>query len=199
MIYILGAGGHAAVVKDAIGPLEETCYVEAYDEYAIKPDGLIAIGIGDIAKRVNAFGRYDPVRIPAITHDRAIIAVGAQIFAGTQIMAGAIVQPDSVIGANTIINTGAQIDHDCHIGAHCHVAPGAILCGGAMLGERCFIGAGAVIIQGVVLDDETSIPAQSLVAGPSDIRRPQRHVRGHRGAGASERTKEAFGTVSDDT
>lgn len=99
----------------------------------------------DLDERLSAAG----FMFSALVHPASWVASSATLAYGVQVMAGAIIQPDSRIDRNVIINTRASVDHDCTIGQHVHIAPGATLCGGVQVGDGAFIGAGAVIIQGI--------------------------------------------------
>lgn len=98
-----------------------------------------------------------------VVHSSAIIARDALLMEGTQIMAGAILQPSCRIGVNSIINTKASVDHDCVIGHHVHVAPGVTLSGGVSIGDEAHIGTGAVIIQNMTIGSGSLVGAGSVV------------------------------------
>jgi sugar O-acyltransferase (sialic acid O-acetyltransferase NeuD family) len=168
---ILGAGGHAKVLREILGwhwlLIEDDALVEVGD--------TVVVGVGDMGKRRALFERFRG-RVQSVWDRRVWLSDSVEPGEGFQFMAGVIIQPNCVIGDNVLINTRASVDHDCRIGSHTHIAPGAILCGGVTLGEGCFIGAGAVIVQGVTLEAGTFVPAGTIVAGPDDFRMPQRVV-----------------------
>lgn len=171
MICILGAGGHARVLAGILDLLHLPYRMSKSDDD--RPEEVLVIGIGDIAKRRDIYNRRPAVF--NLVHPSAVVAAGTiGKWSGAQVMAGAVINPGASIGSNVIINTRASIDHDCNIGHHCHIAPGAILCGNVTVGDESFIGAGAIVVQGVSLDPGSFIPAGSLVVGPHDIRRPLR-------------------------
>lgn len=116
--------------------------------------GLVAVRLGVAGK---LFG-------PALIHPKASVA-RSSIGCGTVVMAGAIVQPDSLIGEHVIINTNSSVDHDCVIGNFCHVAPGATLCGNVTLGCGAFIGAGAIVAPGVRVGRWQFVKAGTVVKG----------------------------------
>ena len=138
--------------------------VLAYDPQSI----VLVNGVGSIARqtaRRMIFERFlqkgyhfEPVRHPA-----AIVAPDVNPSEGTQIMAGAILQPGCVLGCNTIINTGAVLDHDCRIGDHVHIAPGAVLSGAVSIGHETHVGTRAAIIQGLTIGAGSIIGAGSVV------------------------------------
>jgi UDP-perosamine 4-acetyltransferase len=175
---IIGAGGHAKVVADAIiyagGVVEgfldpnieigKTILDQAVlggDDYLnniVIEEFHLANGIGTTPTKVNVgneirkkiFKKYfeKGFSFPPIIHSSASVSKYSELGDGVQIMAGAIVQPSVKIGKNTIINTKSSIEHDCVIGDDCHIAPAATLCGGVTVGDNCFIGAGAIIYPG---------------------------------------------------
>lgn len=189
-VIVVGGGGHALVVIEALrlvgaeiagiadpgGAAAARAFgltVLGGDDavFVLGPDQVqLANGIGSIEamdRRGALFRRFTArgYRFATVLHPRAVIGTGVVLEQGVQVMAGAIIQCFSKIGADTIVNTAAAIDHGCTIGESCHIAPGATLCGDVTLGERCHIGAGATIIQGL------SIGAGSLVAAGAVVTR----------------------------
>jgi UDP-perosamine 4-acetyltransferase len=186
-VAVLGGGGHGRVVIEAllragatvfgvIDPKPEAAlpvgvrYLGA-SLAAIEPGSAdVAIGVGSIdVGAANPRPRlFDEARaagfaVRSVCHPSAILAADVKLGAGSQVMAGAILQPGVTLGVNCIVNTGASLDHDCRIGDHVHVAPGAVLSGGVVVGRGCHIGVGAVIIQGIRIADEALIPAGAVI------------------------------------
>lgn len=185
---VLGAGGHARVVIDALQAMGHPV-IAALDSDPAKAgttilgvpilaedslrqfapaDVLLANGIGGIADtslRQEVFHRIKEHGFEAATvrHPTAIISRYAEIREGAQIMAGAIVQACTVVGVNAIVNTGARVDHDCHIGDHVHIAPGAMLSGGAHIGDGAHVGIGAIILQSRVIGPGAVVGAGAVV------------------------------------
>jgi acetyltransferase-like isoleucine patch superfamily enzyme len=98
------------------------------------------------------------------------------------VFAGAVIQPDSVLGSHAIINTGATVDHDCHIGNFVHVAPGCNLAGAVTLKEGAFMGIGSRAIPGVTVEAWTTVGAGATVVhdlpgGITAVGTPARPVR----------------------
>lgn len=174
-VIVIGAGGHAKVVLDAllVGGFEVAAVVDADpalhggellglpivgDDSAVlarDPATLaLANGIGSTGnpalrqKMFDTFSRHG-YSFQTVTHPSAVIGRAVCLDQGAQIMAGAVIQPGCRVGPNAIVNTGARIDHDCEIGAHAHVAPGAVLSGGVIVQQCAHVGAGAVVRQGI--------------------------------------------------
>lgn len=186
-VIILGGGGHAKVLihmllsahRQILGytdPDETRLPIldvkrlgddEAVFEYRPEEAHLVnGVGsVGSTALREKIYDRFNAKRysFASVIHPSATIASGVQLSEGVQIMAGAIIQPGSGVGANAIVNTGAIVDHDCVVGAHAHIAPGAVLSGGVRVGPGAHIGTGACIIQGVSIGAGSVVGAGAVV------------------------------------
>ncbi|MGF6995085.1 acetyltransferase [Paraburkholderia sp. GAS32] len=187
-LYVLGGGGHAKVVIDALtvggatiaGLIDPRLEVGAIvlgvpviggDEWMTKldPQGAqLANGIGATVKsRVNRklFDLWSTqgFSFVSVVHPSAIVSAEVELAQGCQIMAGAILQPHAKIGVGTVINTAVSIDHDCVVGAHCFIAPSVTLCGGATIGEGSFVGAGATLLPGVKVGNNALVAAGAVV------------------------------------
>jgi sugar O-acyltransferase (sialic acid O-acetyltransferase NeuD family) len=184
-ILVLGAGGHGKVVADILGCAGEPVMGFLDDDPATwgatrlglpvlggivtfrehLPGGLI-LGMGSIAARTKIVeflgGEARGLWCNAI-HPRAIVARSVQLGCGVAVMAGAVVNPESVLGDHSVINTGATVDHDCTIGAYAHIGPGAHLAGSIRVGHAAFIGIGASVTQCLAIGDGAIIGAGSVV------------------------------------
>jgi len=172
-IAIVGAGGHARVIADAIKKKKKDTIIGFFDDntllhgkflneikvidkianlqkFVSKNDHLI-IAIGDNQKRREYFELFKQkgYSFTIVIHPSAVVSSSATIQEGTVIFAGAIINPNAVIGSNVIINTGAIIEHDNKIHNHSHVAPGASLGGNVIVGENTLVGIGANVNKGV--------------------------------------------------
>jgi sugar O-acyltransferase (sialic acid O-acetyltransferase NeuD family) len=183
-IAIIGAGGHAKVVADAIlaaggrqlvgffddDPLRAGEYlghpvlgrIETWRHHAI--DSFV-IGIGDNLMRKRHFEDLASAgaEFATVVHPRAVIGGGVTLGAGTVVLANAAVNSGTLIGANSILNTACTVDHECTIGAHVHFAPGVNLAGEVRIGEGVFAGIGAKIIPRISVGDWASIGAGAVV------------------------------------
>jgi sugar O-acyltransferase (sialic acid O-acetyltransferase NeuD family) len=174
-LVILGAGGHAKVLIEALRAQGNSDALAALDNnqelWGRKVQGVpvlggddllpglvesglgrFAIGLGgvkDNRPRKQLFERALDLGLEPVTviHPSAIISPSAELGPGCQVLPGAVINADAKLGANVIINTRAVVEHDCRLGSHVHVASGAVLCSGCSLGEGVHIGAGAVVRQ----------------------------------------------------
>jgi len=192
-VIIIGAGGHAKVVANALqlsgvniigltdannalhGTSVLDCPVLGNDEIIRtyeKTDLNLVVGIGSTEPdkiRRHIFERFlhDGYSFLTCVHPSTIVASDVELGIGTQIMAGAIVQPGCKIGMNSIINTSASVDHDCRIGDHAHIAPGTVLGGTVIIGDGAHIGTNATVIENVFVGSKAMVAAGACVI--SDI------------------------------
>ena len=187
-VIILGAGGHAKVIAEALilsgreilgfvtPDLKEgtvfNCSTVLGDDsvildYSVDDVDLVN-GVGtlpkknlrwDIASTMRDKGYY----FATVTHPNTIIASDTVLQEGTQVMAGVVLQPGTIIGKDSIINTGVIIDHDCTIAENCHLAPGVICSGNVSIGKNVHIGTGAKVIHGINIGSESIIAAGSTI------------------------------------
>jgi len=183
-LLLIGAGGHAKVVYDALRRGSDAFDLEVrddnpafngqqfFDSTIITPVGnflalstSIHIAIGN--NRVRAkFGRELQKMgksFCSIIHPMAILSPDTDIGEGGFASAGTILGPMARIGICVIMNHGAIIDHDCQIGDWVHIAPNATLGGGVRIGEGSLIGAGAVILPGLSIGAWSIIGAGAVV------------------------------------
>ncbi|UPJ51962.1 acetyltransferase [Bradyrhizobium sp. 200] len=186
-VIIIGAGGHAAVVADALmaSGIEVVGFTDAdprrhggrhvglpvlgADEHVLsgyrQDDIMLANGIGatEFRQKVQTGYQQTGWRFMTVQHPSAIVSRRAQIGSGVQMLAGSIVQIGASIGEGSIVNTGAVIEHDCEVGSFVHAAPRALLCGEVKVGSGSHIGAGAVVKQGLRLGPHTLVGAGAVV------------------------------------
>ncbi|WP_018132196.1 acetyltransferase [Effusibacillus pohliae] len=126
-------------------------------------NGIGSVAAPDLRKRIFESFKGLGYEFTSVVHPSAVISAEAELAEGVQVMAGAIIQTGSSIGANTIVNTKVSVDHDCAIGNHVHLAPGVTLSGGVQVGDEVHIGTGATVIQGVRIGKNSIIGAGALV------------------------------------
>ncbi|WP_051686181.1 acetyltransferase [Rheinheimera texasensis] len=189
-VVLLGAGGHAKVVLDA---LQLSGYrvngVISPDLVAMKAThwrglpvlgaddalnllsqetDLLANGLGMLPAQTRRRQLFLDVKMAGfqfvqVLHPAAVISDSAKLGEGVQVFAGAVIQADAEVADNVIINTRAVVEHDTYVGAHSHLAPGAVVCGQVAIGCDVFVGAGATVIQGIRVGDGAVIGAGTAV------------------------------------
>ena len=96
-------------------------------------------------------------------HPMVAIAQGCQIGAGVHMMAGAVVNPDSVVGDHVHIDTRASLDHDSVLGRCASLGPTAATGGGCRIGECTAVAIGAVVVHGVTIGAHSVVGAGATV------------------------------------
>lgn len=188
-VILLGAGGHAKVLLDALKLLEiqisgvcdplqpatgglSRLQWYANDDTVLHMDtstiGLVnAIGsTRDTAMRRDMFKKFKTTgfHFISVIHPASCVSQSdMDIGQGLQALAGSVINASVSIGENVLVNTHAVVEHDCTIGSHTHVASGAILCGGCLVGDNVHIGAGAVIKQGITIGSGSVIASGAVV------------------------------------
>lgn len=171
-VMILGAGGDAQVIADAVqraceagaawevvGFLDDNPALAGQMRLGLpilgsistlaqyRHDGCV-IRIGDKRLRQRLFDqlRAQGEQIVTIIHPRAVIAPDVTVGAGAVIFVGVVVNAGSTIGENVVLNTGCTVDHHNFIADHAHIAPGVHLDGDVRIGEGAFVGIGATVM-----------------------------------------------------
>lgn len=189
-IILLGGGGHCKSIIDTIqtsnlykivGIIDLKQNIGQYingievvdsDENLMKykkagiENAFISIGsIGNtlVRRKLYDLAKKIGFNIPKIIDNSAIVSKDTEIFDGTFIGKGAIVNTKSVIGLNCIINSGSIVEHDCSIDDFVHISSGVTLCGGVRIGENTHIGANSTVIQYKTIGENVVIGAGSVV------------------------------------
>lgn len=187
-IVVLGAGGHARSIIDAIessgvydivglvAPKGESGY-RKYEiigsDFDLKSIfarnvkhaamGLGFLGNSDLRERLYQNCLDIGFDFPAIVDPTAVIAMDAQIQDGAFVGKLAVVNSAACIEPMSIVNTGALVDHDSVIGRYSHLAPGSVVCGNVRIAPSVFIGAGSTVINDISIGEHALIGAGSVV------------------------------------
>ena len=185
-LVVLGSGGHAKVIIEAVRARSPDRHIVLLDDNAEAtdrtvlgipvsgprtwlasnlPGAPVALGIGDNRARLAVLewllsqGR----EVETVIHPSAIVGATVEIGPGAFLAAGSVAIADTRIGRAAIINTAASVDHDCDIGDAVHIGPGVRLCGNVRVGARSLVGVGAAVRPGVTIGADTIIGAGSAV------------------------------------
>ncbi len=199
---VWGAGGHGAVVAEAIRaagdevagfadlhPPDETCLAESELVQALLRHELplgatrVALGIGSNQARERAWRLLPAKLAPPVIHPFAWCSPSARIGPGTVVLPQAVINPRVTVGEATIVNSGSIVEHDCVLGTACHVSPGAVLAGEVSLGARAWVGARAVILPRRSIGQDVIIGAGAVVTrdverGATVVGNPARQLEG---------------------
>lgn len=188
---ILGGGGHAKVLIDAL-----QMSGAAIPRAVLDPDpsrwgqslwgvpilggddllpelkgrgiGYFTVGLGSVGdsqprKRLFDLGVSFHLKPLSVIHPSAVFSRRVKMGEGSQIFPGSVVNAGAALGVNVIINSGAVVEHDCVVGDHVHVATGAHLAGAVRIGAGAHIGIGATVKQGIAIGESAVVGAGAVV------------------------------------
>jgi sugar O-acyltransferase (sialic acid O-acetyltransferase NeuD family) len=188
-VLIIGAGGHARVVADAllsrarigekyevIGFLDDDENLQDREQLGIRILGRISeiekfeheaviVGIGDNLTRQRLYLELKKrgENIITVIHPSTTLAPNVVVGDGTVILAGVVVNSGARIGSNVILNTACTVGHDLVIYSHAHICPGVNLGGGVTVGEGAFVGIGSAVVQYKTIDNWAVVGAGAAV------------------------------------
>lgn len=181
-LVIIGASGHGKVIADIARKSGYTDILFLDDNEAVKQCGgykvagtskdaetyadyefVVAIGNAQIRQNIQEILIQKGLQLATLVHPNAVIAERVTISEGTVVMAGAVINPDTVIGRGCIINTCASVDHDCILADFVHVSVGVHVAGTVTIGERTWIGAGATVSNNIAITHDCMIGAGAVV------------------------------------
>lgn len=188
-VVVWGSGGHGKVLVDALLASDRWNVIGILDDDHAKvgqevlgvpimssAGGLkvllrkmdvkgIAIGIGDNYIRERKFQevRACGLKLVNVIHPTAHLSRFVELGKGVAILAGATINPGTVIEDNVCVNTAASIDHDNHLCNGSHVFPNATLAGNVRLEDFAYVGSGAVVKPGVVIHKYSYVGAGAVV------------------------------------
>ncbi len=188
-LMIIGGGGHALVVAEAVqaagvtpaGYYDDNAeavlgqrlgvpYLGTLAGISLTDEDLYIVAIGDVAlrRRVQQSLPYDLGA--TIIHAESFVAPSATLGTGIFVAPKAMIHSFASIDDHCIINSAAVIEHECAIGENSHIAPGAILGGGVQVGAHTLVGLGARVLPGVRIGGGCTIGAGAVVTRdvPSD-------------------------------
>jgi UDP-perosamine 4-acetyltransferase len=194
----LGAGGHAAVVVEALnasGGYEIVGLTDLRRELwgtkllgvpILGDDGQLSlqydqavshafIGLGgasDTAPRRRLFelAKSHGFDVIDVLHPTAVLSLSARTGNGLTLLANAVVNANAELGQNVLVNTGAIVEHDCALADHVHVAIGARLASGVRVATGAHIGAGATVLEGRSIGSAAVVGAGSVVHSDVEAR-----------------------------
>jgi len=181
---IVGAGGHAKVVMDALlssGYAISGCYDDNPSLFGTEPvpgvrvlggtsllerdwqKGIrVIVAVGDNAIRRHLSLRWK-VEYGVAMAPSAVLGKGVKVGHGAMVLPSATINIDSVVGNHAILNTSCSVDHDCNIDDYAHIAPGCHLGGDVSVGEGTFLGVGTSVIPGVRIGRWSIVGAGAVV------------------------------------
>lgn len=188
-LIIVGAGGHGKVVADCadcMAQYDEIYFLDSLHkpgskvadwevkgepddfEKLINPDTefFVAVGNNHVRAKLLLNMQEKGANIATLVHPSASIGKQVTLGKGTVVLAGAVINILSSVGAGCIVNTSATVDHDCQLGDFVHIAPGVNLAGTVTLENYVFIGAGGTVIPNMTIGANATVGAGATVIRP---------------------------------
>jgi len=185
-ILIIGSGGHAGVVIDAIekgGYYNIVGLIDDFAEVGLIKHGYQILGrredigniyksygepylfiaVGDNKSREEIHSKNQGFSYPPIIHPSASVGKGVRIMLGSFVAAGAVINSNSEVQQFSIINTGASLDHDSVLCSYASLNPKSATGGRVVIGYRSTIGMGAMIRDGVRIGADCTIGMGAVV------------------------------------
>lgn len=188
-VLIIGASGHAKVIIDifeknkweVVGLIDDNLNIsEVILGYKVlgKVDEIpqiiqkiktnnIFVAIGDNWIRQQVINKIkvktSNIEFVNAIHPSAEIGKNVTLGKGIAIMAGAIVNADSIIGNFAFINTNASAGHDTKMSNYSSLAPGVTVGGNTQIGEYSAISIGATIKEEIIIGKHCIIGAAALL------------------------------------
>jgi sugar O-acyltransferase (sialic acid O-acetyltransferase NeuD family) len=189
-VIVVGAGGHAGVVLDAVacqgryrvvGLVDSVLpagarylgYEVIGDEAALPALAraldarLVVVALGDNWQRRALAERFEQVlggpRFGTVVHPAASVAPDIELGVGTMVLAGAVLVRGCRVGRGCIVNTHASLDHDGVLEDYASLGPGAVTGGNVRVGTCTAVGLGARVVHGVTIGRHSVVGAGALV------------------------------------
>ena len=124
---------------------------------------VVAVSKNEVLKRLA--DRLRAAEWATLVHPFSFVDPSAKLGPGTVVFAGALVQPEVVMGGHCVVNTGASLDHGCRCADFVQVAPVARLAGNVTCGEGVMVGIGASVHQGATLGGWSTLGGGAFLKG----------------------------------
>jgi acetyltransferase EpsM len=189
-IIIIGAGGHAAELRDYIthinklesGSITVEGFLDddapAYDAYdyaepylgtirghVVRPDVEYLMGIANIRYRRPIIERFESegAVFASLIHPTVLLSPSAGLGRGVIISHNASLGPKVTVGDHNIINSRCTIGHDTVIGSYNFISPQVALSGHTRVGNENMIGVNSCTIPGIVIGNNNVIAAGTVI------------------------------------
>jgi len=188
-IIIIGAGGHAAELRDYIGHMQKLGteiqvegfldddanayttygYAEPFlgsiTDHLIRTDVDYLMGIANIKYRRPIIERFEAAgaNFRGLIHPTVLLSPSATLGKGVIISHNASVGPKVIIGDHNIINSRCTIGHDTILGKYNFVSPQVAFSGHTTVGDENMIGVNSCTIPGLVIGNNNVIAAGTVL------------------------------------
>ena len=183
-ILVIGAGGHAKSVIDALLSVGEYDKIAVLEDFGTKEilgfkvigkvneakkfldeyqNAVVAVGDNDYRLKTINYLKGLGYNLPCIIHKKAYVSRFSSIREGSVVLGGAFINANVKIGIGVIINSSVTVEHDCIVADGVHLSPNSVVCGGVIVGDKTWIGSGATVIDHINIGKKVIIGAGSVV------------------------------------
>lgn len=193
-IILIGAGGHAAELRDYIRHREiresqpsmsvegfldddpatykhygfDEPYLGTIKDHIIREDIHYLMAIANLAYRQAIIERFksEGAKFTGLIHPTALISPSAELGEGTVISHNASVGPKVKMGKFNMLNSRCTVGHDTVLGDYNFISPQVALSGNTKIGNGNLIGTNACTIPGITIGNNNKIGAGMVVFKP---------------------------------
>jgi acetyltransferase EpsM len=193
-VIIVGAGGHAAELRDYIRHInqsnpDETIKVEGFidddpephkhygyeepllggiQDHEIRHDLEYLMGIANLKYRKDLMKKFldQGATFARLIHPTSIISPSAKLGQGVVISHNASVGPKAEVGDYSFINSRSTVGHDTKIGKYNFISPQVALGGNTQIGDGNLLGTNCCTIPGVKIGNDNKVGAGMIVFKP---------------------------------
>lgn len=193
-IIIIGAGGHAAELRDYISyinktqlekPLEVMGFLDddeknhhhyefkepflgSIKEHKVRKDVSYLMGIANLDYRKPIIEKFkkEGGKFIGLIHPTALISRSAKIGEGVVISHNASVGPKVKIGNFNMLNSRCTIGHDTVMGDYNFISPQVAISGNTTIGNENLIGTNSCSIPGMSIGNKNKIAAGMVIYKP---------------------------------
>ncbi|WP_020538021.1 acetyltransferase [Lewinella cohaerens] len=190
-IIIIGAGGHAAELRDyirhynqavgreeieVVGFLDDNAENHAHYGFAepflgdiqnheVRNDVAYLMGIANLKYRRGLIEKIQAGggRFIGLIHPTALVSPSAEIGEGTVVSHNASVGPKVKIGKFNMLNSRCTVGHDTILGDYNFISPKVALSGNTKIGNENMIGTNASTIPGAQIGNNNTVGAGMIV------------------------------------
>jgi acetyltransferase EpsM len=193
-IVIIGAGGHAAELRDyvnhnnlahpesklvVIGYIDDNGsnyhhygfsepFLGSIKDHSIRTDVSYLMGIAnlDFRKPIIDLFKKKGAKFIGLIHPTAILSPSAEIGEGVVVSHNASVGPKVKIGNFNMLNSRCTIGHDSVIGDYNFISPQVAISGNTTIGNENLLGTNSCTIPGMTIGNKNKVAAGMIVYKP---------------------------------
>ena len=129
-------------------------------------DNRFTIGIGNPQLRRKLYENFialGGIFTSTISLKTEIGCYGGSIKDGSNVLSGALISNDVIIGIGVLIYYNCLLTHDVIVGDFVEISPNVTLLGKCVIGNNCQLGAGSIVLPNITVGNNVVIGAGAVV------------------------------------